>query len=109
MSLTTTSKNVKKGMKISIFAVFFYYLAILLIIPKTQDLLDALNANKEPPNPIYGQLDPLKFIKQDVSDLKPTFVLNTTNGQLPRGVPRKMNVYKFKGLQYSYLGGVRAQ
>ena len=109
MSLTKTAHRFKKGAKILLIVVSVYYLMILIIIPKTRDFILDLLVDRNPPNPAFGILDPLKFYPTPISDPQPIYVLNTKNGRLPAGMPKKMNVFKFKGIQYSYLSGKGSQ
>lgn len=109
MSLTTTARNFKRGMKGVFFLLFFYYILTLLVIPQVQRVIEEIQAMREPPNPIYGKLDALKFTRKTNVNPNIKYVLNTKDGRLPTGIPRKLPVYKFKSVQYSYLAGVRAQ
>jgi len=109
MSLTRTSKNVKKGSAIFLVLVFVYYLFLLVIIPNSKNFIRKLVPTKNPPNPIYGQLDPLKFTRKTITNQGPRYVLDTTNGRLPENLPTKMVVYKMRKPQFSYLAGTEAE
>jgi hypothetical protein len=109
MSLTTTSRNFKRGMKLLVLVAFIYYLMILFVFPKAKQIADSLNENKDPPVPTYGQMDPLKFTKKPLNDPQPKYTLNTKNGKLPTDFPKKLPVYKFLSPKYSYLAGTQAQ
>lgn len=89
-----------------------YYIAILFVIPATREFLLNLFVDRNPPNPKYGKMEALKFAPAEIStpDGKlPPVVLDTKTGRLPAGLPKKMVVYKFKGIQYSYLAGQGSQ
>ena len=85
-----------------------YYLFILFVIPRAQDIIDKLSVNKDPPNPAYGALDPLKFTRKPINDPPPRYTLNTKDGRLPRRVPIKMTVYKIKPPSFSFQAGKEA-
>lgn len=109
MSLTTTSKKFKKWSKVVLVVAGIYYVLILVVIPGATEFILNLFVDRNPANPIYGVLDPLSFNGLEYRGIAPRFVLDTKNGRLPAGLPRKMNVYKFKGVQFSYLAGQNAQ
>lgn len=109
MSLTKTARNFRVIVKLVAAVMFLYYVAILAVIPATRDFFLNLLVDRNPPIPRYGLLDPLVFNPADTKGKPPTIVLDTTNGRLPAGMPRKMTVYTFKGSQYSYLAGKDAQ
>lgn len=109
MSLTKTSKNVKKGSFIFLILVFVYYLFLLVIIPNSRNILRKIVPEKNPPNPIYGQLEPLKFSRKAITNQGPRYVLDTKNGRLPENIPTKMVVFKMKKPQFSYLAGTEAE
>ena len=112
MSLTKTSKQFKIGVKILGVVVLVYYVAILFVIPTTREFILNLLVDRNPPNPKYGKMEALKFVPADVliaGDKLPAVVLDTKDGRLPAGLPRKMTIYKFKGVQYSYLAGKGSQ
>ncbi len=61
---------------------------------------------KNPPNPIYGMLDPLELIQTEITNTKPPKMsLFTRTGKLPTGLPTKLAVYKYKPKQISYSAG----
>ncbi|NMB69611.1 hypothetical protein GYA27_00185 [candidate division WWE3 bacterium] len=109
MSLTKTSKDVKKGGMIFLILAFLYYLFLLVIIPNSRNILRKMIPEKNPPNPIYGQLEPLKFTQKAITNQGPRYVLDTKNGRLPDNIPTKMVVYKLKKPQFSYLAGTEAE
>ncbi len=109
MSLTKTSKDVKKAGTIFLILAFVYYLFILVIIPNSKNILRKMVPEKNPPNPIYGQLEPLKFTQKAITNQGPRYVLDTKNGRLPEKLPTKMVVYKLKKPQFSYLAGTEAE
>jgi hypothetical protein len=108
MNLTTVSAFIKKATKYFLIFFVFYYTLILIIIPGSSGLIKAIFTKREPAKPIYSLLDRLDFIEKPIGQIKPEYVLNTTNGKLPTDLPIKMNVYKFKPQQYSYLAGKNA-
>lgn len=109
MSLTTTSKKFKKGVKI--FGVLFvlYYVFIFIIIPNSKQFIRKILPEKNPPNPIYGQLDPLKFSRKQITNESPRYVLDTKDGRLPTNIPTKVTVYKIRKPLFSYLAGTEAE
>ncbi len=109
MSLTTTSKAFRKGIKVVGVFALVYYVAILFVIPRTRDLILDLFVDRNPPTPKFGILDPLKFEPKEISNKNPKIILNTKDGRLPAGLPKKMPVYRIKPAQYSYLSGKTAQ
>jgi hypothetical protein len=108
MNLTHTAQFIKKFSKYLLLIVVGYYLITLVLFPGSVSLFRAIFIKKVPPNPVYGQLDQLQFVKKRILNENPEYVLNTTNAKLPGNLPDKMNVYKFKPQQYSYLAGNNA-
>ncbi len=76
--------------------------------PGIQYLIKLFYVTKEPPNPIYGNLDPLEFINKEVTGDQ-VYKLNTKNGKLPGKFPYKIEVYKYKPVSFSYLAGENAE
>jgi hypothetical protein len=112
MSLTNTSKSFRKGIKILGVVMVVYYVAILFVIPTTKEFILNLLVDRNPPNPKYGKMDALRFAPAEIKKIggqMPPIVLSTKDGRLPAGLPKKMTVYKFKGIQYSYLAGQGSQ
>ena len=62
MHLTIVSYWFRRGIKGFGVFVILYYFMILLVIPVTKKGLNAIIPEKDPPNPIVGQLDALEFI-----------------------------------------------
>ena len=97
MTLTETSKTVRRGIIGSIFIIILYYISIIIIIPLTKDFFAKMFPPKDPPTPIYGVLPALEFVKKEIkNDAPPTFKLDTKTGKLPDDNPKKMTVYKFQ-------------
>jgi hypothetical protein len=109
MSLTTTSRTFRKGIKILGVVALVYYVAILFVIPRTRDLLLDLFVDRNPPTPKFGILDPLNFDPTEINSKNVKIVLDTKDGRLPAGMPKKMPVFRVKAAQYSYLSGKNAQ
>jgi hypothetical protein len=108
MNLTDTAALVKKILKILLLIVAVYYVILLIIEPGIRDFVKKVFDRRIPPNPIYGQLDPLEFVVKPITEGKPEYVLNTKNGRLPTNIPEKAVVYKFKEITFSYLAGKNA-
>jgi hypothetical protein len=108
MSLTDTAVLVKRGLKIFLLVVTVYYVILLIIEPGIRDFFKKIIARRTPPNPVYGQLDPLEFVVKPITEGRPKYVLNTKNARLPTDIPEKVVVYKFKEKTYSYLAGKNA-
>ncbi len=96
MTLSEASKIVRKGVVLTgIFAVV-YYIFLLLLFPGAKKLFIVMFPEKDPPTPVYGVLPPLEFIEKDINDDRtPSFILDTKDGRLPKGLPRKMTVYEY--------------
>jgi hypothetical protein len=111
MSLTLTAKFAKKSAKWLVAFVAGYYLVVFFLIPRGRELVYQIFFDREPPNPVFGQLEPLKFVRFPIanSTVKPEYVLSTNNGRLPVDLPKKMPVYEFRASPYSYLAAKRAQ
>lgn len=109
MSLTKTAKQFKSGVKVILIVMAAYYLFLLVLFPSAKNFLLDLFVDRNPPNPKYGLLDPLQFEPALTKGEPPKITLATKDGRLPAGLPKKMSVYKFKGIQYSYLAGKGAQ
>lgn len=96
MSLTDTSKQVKSGIKIFIGLVVLYYFVVYAVIPFGSNTFKAIFPEKDPPTPLYGKLDSLKFVSYlDTRAIEPNYKLDTIDGVLPSDFPTKMVVYKF--------------
>lgn len=108
MNLTSVAKFIRKSAKYLILVVVGYYVLILVAIPGSKGIIKAILFPKQPPNPIYGQLNPLEFTEKPITNDEAEFVLNTQNGKLPTDLPSTMKVYKFKPQQFSYLAGKNA-
>ncbi len=108
MNLTDAAALVKKVLKIVLLIVAAYYVILLIIEPGIRDFFKKVLERRIPPNPVYGQLDPLEFVVKPITEGKPEYVLNTKNGRLPTNIPEKAVVYKFKERTFSYLAGKNA-
>ena len=108
MNLTDTAVFVKKAAKILLAVVVVYYVILLIVEPGIRDFFTKMIERRIPPNPIYGQLDPLEFVVKPITEGTPKYVLNTKNARLPTNIPEKIPVFKFKGASYSYLAGKNA-
>lgn len=108
MNLTKTAKYVKRFSKFLILLVGVYYLFTLVIFPGSTAIFKAIFVKSVPTNPIYGQLDQLRFVQKNTGESSPEFILDTPNGKLPQDIPDRMKVYKFRPQQYSYLAGTNA-
>ena len=109
MKLGKVSIIVQTLVKLLIIFVIFYYIFILILFPVGKKLATILIPPKDPPNPIYGALDPVDMIGKTILNSNPTYVLNTKDGKLPTTLPNKMNVYRLKTPQFSYESGKDAQ
>lgn len=103
MTLTEASKNFKRGVKFVALFVVLYYVVVFFVFPKSSNLIKSLIPDRNPPNPVFGKLNALKFQQITLNDPQPKYVLNTKNGRLPRNLPDRMKVYKFSPPQFSYL------
>ncbi|HLC93408.1 MAG TPA: hypothetical protein VJG85_00135 [Patescibacteria group bacterium] len=108
MHLTTVSSRFRKGVKAFAAFVVLYYILILLVIPITRKGLSVIIPEKDPPNPIYGQLDPLEFTEKPILSETVKYSLNTKDGRLP-AFPKKAPVVKYIRPQFSYEAGKNAQ
>jgi hypothetical protein len=108
MNLTDTAVLVKKALKILLLVVTVYYVILLFVEPGVKDFFKKMFARRIPPNPVYGQLDPLEFVVKPITEGRPKYILNTKNARLPTNIPEKVVVYKFKENAYSYLAGKNA-
>ncbi|GIW69465.1 MAG: hypothetical protein KatS3mg101_0212 [Patescibacteria group bacterium] len=107
MNLTKTAILFRRFIKISMLVLGVYYGWMFFGGPGLKTLVKIIYQTKEPPNPIYGNLDPLEFVAKEVTGDQ-VYKLNTKNGRLPGSIPYKMNVYKFKPRAFSYLAGDNA-
>ena len=109
MSLTTTARTTKKVFKAAVIFMVVYILGKYLILPGSREIWLAMFPPKDPPNPIYGLLDPLELIQIKITNTKPPKMsLFTRTGKLPVGLPTKLPVYKYVPKQVSYSAGKRA-
>lgn len=99
------SALVKKAMKIAFIVLGVYYGWVFFVGPGSKAIIRAILMKREPPNPIYGLLDPLEFANANANVSNAQYQLNTKNGGLPGDLPYKMDVYKFAAPAYSYLAG----
>lgn len=108
MNLTRTAQIFKKSFKIVAIVLGVYYGWVFFGGPGIRSLVKLLYVTKEPPNPVYGKLDPLEFTSVEITNKSPVYRLNTRDGRLPNRLPFKMNVYTFKPHTFSYLAGENA-
>jgi len=108
MNLTRVSLLVKKVFKYIAIVVSAYYIVVLVLFPGSVKIIRSLLYRSDPPNVLFGVLDPLEFIEKPIDKTQLEYVLNTKNGKLPQNIPSKAKVYKFKPQQYSYLAGNNA-
>lgn len=109
MTLTQASARFRIGVKIFAACFVFYYILTLAIIPVASRIIASVLPEKDPPNPIFGQLDPLEFTAKSLLNQNPVYSLNTKNGRLPADLPVKVPVYKFKQPRFSYEAGKNAR
>jgi hypothetical protein len=108
MSLTEVAVIFKRVSKFLIIFVILYYVYLLIIEPGARSAIRRAFVKETPPEPVYGKLYPLEFVEKRITGETPRYVLNTKNGKLPLTIPNKAVVYRYKGNQFSYLGGKRA-
>ena len=91
------SKIVRKGVVLFFVTAVLYYIFLLLFLPGTKALISAIFPEKDPPNPIFSTLPPLQFIeKKAKGEFNPAYKLDTNDGRLPKGLPKKMTVYEIR-------------
>ncbi|KKU57081.1 MAG: hypothetical protein UX79_C0022G0002 [candidate division WWE3 bacterium GW2011_GWB1_47_11] len=108
MNLTKTAYAARIAVATT-FAAVMVYLVYIVVAPMVGEMLTSLFPPKNPPNPIYGLLDPLEFIEQPISNSTVEYVLNTKTGRLPTNLPKIMTVYKYATPRFSYQAGKDAQ
>jgi len=108
MTLTKLAALFKKVIRILAIFVVAYYTWVFIIFPFGRGVVKMLFPPRNPPKPLYGKLEPLEFVEKPVEGT-PKYILNTKDGKLPRGLPNKMTVYKFKPPQFSYEAGKTAR
>ena len=108
MHLTIVSYWFRRGIKGFGVFVILYYFMILLVIPVTKKGLNAIIPEKDPPNPIFGQLDALEFIEKPILSQEVSYTLNTKDARLP-AIPAKFTVYQYNRPTFSYEAGKNAQ
>lgn len=109
MRLIEVSNYTKKIINISIALIVLYYASIFVFIPVGISIRNRLFPPEDLPNPIYGQLDQLQFVRKPILGNNPTYTLNTTTGQLPGKLPANARVYKINPVPFSYDAGRKAQ
>ncbi len=109
MSLSEIKVLVKRIGQGLLAFVFIYYLFILVLKPGAISLFKQLFVKRDPPNTIYGLLDPLKFVEKPISGENIEYELNTKSGGLPTNIPDRIPVYKFKPKPFNYLAGKEAK
>lgn len=109
MTLTEASKIAKKWALFIVVGVVLYYVFLLLLIPGAKNLAKILIPEKDPPNTIYGALPALEFtIKQVKGDFGPKYTLDTQDGRIPTGFPKKVKVYTVRTKSPSFEKGKNA-
>ncbi len=109
MSLTTTAKNVKIGFVLFLAFMFIYLLGSMVFVPMTQGMIRSLFPPKNPPNPVFGVLEPLEFEPARILNTNaPKYTLFTSDGRLPPDLPQKATVYKYGSVGASFEAGKRA-
>lgn len=107
--LSVTSKRFKLGLKIFFLAAFVYYVGILFIIPRSQELIKKLIPDKNPPTVAFGKLPRLRFDPKELTGNQPSITLNTKTGKLPNNLPDRLRVYKFIEPEFSYFARQKAE
>ncbi len=108
MSLTVASHYARMFIK-GLSALIVIYAFALFFKTPIKSALELVFPPKDPPNPIYGQLEPLEFIAQPITGEVESFELNTVDGKFPKDLPKKMTVYKFVQPFLSFNAGKNAQ
>lgn len=106
--LTRATQMFKLGLKMLLVGAVLYYFVILLFLPSIKKIGKALIPERNPANPVYGLLDPLEFVEKPINTQTPKYSLNTTDGKLPKKLPDRMKVYKFKSSEFSFLSDTEA-
>lgn len=106
MTLTQTSRIVRKGVVLTIVMIVTYYVTLFVVFPLARGTINSLFPDRNPPTPIYGKLPQLEFERvQLLASQSPVYKLDTKDGKLPTGIPDRMTVYKFKPTPFSYQAG----
>lgn len=105
MSLTTTAKNTKLAFKLFLVFVVVYLLGKYFLFPVAKKTYLSFFPPKNPPNPIFGLLDPIEFIEQETLGGVPVYSLLTKGGKLPEELPNRAKVYKYLPYPFSYSAG----
>jgi hypothetical protein len=108
MNLTRTAQYFRIGVKALAAFVVLYYVLILVIIPIGTSALYLIIPEKDPINPLYGQLDALEFVEKPLLNETARYKLDTKDGKLP-ALPRKAAVIKFKKPALALQAGKDAQ
>lgn len=109
MSLTTTAKTTKITFLSVIVFIIVYIFGKYIFVPMIKDTYLKAFPPKNPPNPIYGLLDPMEFEPQKILNTSaPTYTLFTKNGRLPTTLPNRATVYKYAAPTFSYEAGKKA-
>ncbi len=109
MKLSNVAIAVQKSVKVLIAIIVLYYVAILIIIPVATNIYKATFPQKTLPNNLYGQIEPMTFASERISNNNPVYKLNTSNGRLPVGFPNQVYIYRERTPQFSYEAGKIAQ
>lgn len=108
MSLTVVSYYARTLIKLFIALLFIYVLALIFKAP-IKGAWELAFPSKDPPNPIYGKLDPIEFVAMPTNGQVDSFELNTVDGKLPTELPKNMKVYKYVPTFLSFEAGKIAQ
>jgi len=109
VTLTEASKTTKKGLVLFGVIAVIYYIFLLLFFPGARALFNALFPEKDPPNTIFGMLPPLEFVEKNTKgEFEPNFKLDTSDGKLPKDIPKKMTIYELRKKIPSFEKGKNA-
>ncbi len=109
MSLTRTAKNTKLAFTLVIGLMLLYLFGAYVMLPMSKQALKSLFPPRNPPNPAFGILEPIRFESLNIlGTSNPKYTLLTTDGRLPRDIPDRMTVYRYKPPLFSYEAGKRA-
>ncbi len=80
-----------------------------IFIPTLKTAYNRAFPPKNPPNPVYGLLDPIEFEPQRIlNTTPPKYTLFTKDGRLPADLPNRATVYTYAQPAFSYEAGKRA-
>ncbi|MFC1756300.1 hypothetical protein ACFLZK_02830 [Patescibacteria group bacterium] len=109
MTLTGASKLARKWVLFIILAIVIYYIILLILFPGAKAIIKAIIPEKDPPNTAFGALPALEFtIKHTKGDFDPKYILDTQDGRIPTGYPKKVKVYPVRTAPPSFEKGKNA-